>query len=372
MSALTIESIETAIVDLPTWRSHRFKSTTIDHQSYVLARVRTANGAEGIGEAATPGGPWWGGESVETIKAIIDGYLAPTLIGQHASRVDMLLDGMDRVAAGNHFAKACLETALFDVWARTLDVPVHDLLGGLFRESIPVTWALGADDADIVIAEAEDKLAAAEHASFKLKAGAHSPAEDAARMLAVAKALGDRASVRIDLNAAWDEGTSAHWLTKLEAGGVALVEQPVAGWNLDAMSRLAAGLTIPVMVDESLRSVQDAYAVCRHGAGDVFSLKINKLGGMSRTKKTAALAEAVGIPCHGGTSIESSIGTAAAAHVFGAVGNVTYGSELFGPLLLADDIVVRPLTYRRGELSIPTGAGLGVDLDETKLVEYRR
>lgn len=372
MSAWTIESVEAIIVDLPTRRPHKFKSTTMHHQSYVLARVRTADGIEGIGEATTPGGPWWGGESVETIKATIDAYLAPVLLGQPVSRIDLLAEHMDRIAAGNHFAKSCVEIALFDAWGKALGVPVHDLLGGLFRESIPVTWALSAEDADIVIAEAEDKLTTEGHGSFKLKAGAQQPAEDVSRILSVAKALGERASVRIDLNAAWDENTSARWLPKLESGGVDLVEQPVPGWNVEAMSRLATQLTIPIMADESLRSLQDAYTVCRHAAGDIFSLKITKLGGLSRTKKTAAVAEAAGIPCHGGTSIESSIGTAAAAHAYGAIANVTFGSELFGPKLLADDLVEHPLTYEHGELRVPDGPGLGVSLDEAKLATYRR
>lgn len=370
--SLTIQSVETVVVDLPTRRPHTFKSTTIDHQSYLLARVRTDDGVEGIGEATTPGGPWWGGECVETMKAIIDTYLAPVLVGQDASRIDLLLERMDRVAAGNHFAKSCVEIALFDAWGKALGVPVHDLLGGLFRESVPVTWALGAEDADIVIAEAQEKLTVDGHASFKLKMGAADPPVDVDRVLAIAKAMGERASVRVDLNAAWDEITSTRWLPKLEDGGIDLVEQPVAGWNIEAMRRIAARLTIPVMADESVCSVQDAYAVCRHAAGDVFSLKVNKLGGMSRTKKTAAVAESAGVACHGGTSIESSIGTAAAAHVYCAVPNVTYGSELFGPRLLAEDVVTEPLEYRDGTLRVPGGPGLGVTLDEDKLARFRR
>ncbi|RCW45750.1 muconate cycloisomerase [Halopolyspora algeriensis] len=372
MSSLTIQSVDTVIVDLPTRRPHKFKSVTMDYQSYVIARVRTADGIEGIGESTTPGGPWWGGESVETIKATIDTYLAPELIGQQASRIDLLLERMDRIAADNQFAKACVEMALFDAWGKALGVPVHDLLGGLFRESIPVTWALSADDADIVIGEAEEKLTAEGHRSFKLKAGAQRPEEDVSRILSVAKALGDRASVRVDFNAAWDANTAARWLPKLESGGIDLIEQPIPGWNIEAMGRLAAQLTIPIMADESVRSVQDAYTVCRYAAGDIFSLKVNKLGGLSRTKKTAAVAESMGIPCHGGTSIESSIGTAAAAHVYGALPNVTFGSELFGPKLLADDLTEESLVYDKGELQVPDGPGLGVRLDEVKLAEYRR
>ncbi|MGH3950311.1 MAG: muconate cycloisomerase family protein, partial [Pseudonocardiaceae bacterium] len=357
MATVTIASVDTVIVDLPLRRPHKFKSMTTDHQSYLLARVRTTEGIEGIGEAVVPGGPWWGGESVETMKVVIDTYLTPELVGQDASRVEYLMRQLDRVAARNSFAKAAVEMAMFDVWGKALGVPVYQLLGGLYRKSIPVTWALGAEDADIVITEAEEKLAAGLHSSFKLKMGAIDPAEDTARIVAVAKALGDRASVRVDLNAAWDEATSARWLPVLENAGVDLIEQPVPGWNIDAMRRLADKLTIPIMADESLLTSHDALALSRHGAADIFSLKVHKLGGLLGTWKTAAIAEAAGLPCHGGSSIESSIGTAAAAHAYAAIAGVTFGCELFGPLLLAEDIVTESVRYAAGSLWVPHGPG---------------
>ncbi|PRX44618.1 muconate cycloisomerase [Prauserella shujinwangii] len=372
MGELTIEAVDTVLVDLPLRRPHKFKSMSATHQSYLVTRVRTAGGAVGVGEAVVPGGPWWGGESVETMKVVIDTYLTPGLLGEDASRVDYLAHRMDRVAARNSFAKAAVEMALFDAWGRTLGVPVHQLLGGLYRESIPVTWALGAEDADTVLAEAEEKLAAGLHTSFKLKMGATEPGSDTARIASIAKALGDKASVRVDLNAAWDEATSARWLPVLEDAGVDLVEQPVPGWNVPALSRLAERLTIPVMADESLLTANDALRLCQAAAADIFSLKVHKHGGLSATRRVAAVAEAAGLACHGGSSIESSIGTAAAAHAYAAIGAVTFGCELFGPLLLAEDLVREPVRYTDGALLVPSGPGLGVELDEGKLNRFRR
>ncbi len=372
MPGLTIESIETVIVDLPTVRPHKFSVLSIDHQSYVIARLRTADGVEGIGEAVVPGGPWWGGESVESIKATIDTYLAPAVLGAEVTRIEPLLARMDRVAARNAFAKACVEMAAFDAWGRAWGVPVHQLLGGLSRDAVQVTWALGAEEAAVVIDEAEAKLAAGLHSAFKLKMGAAQPRADVDRVLAVVAALGDRAGVRVDLNTAWDELTATRWLPALEQGGVELIEQPVPGWNLGAMRRLSERLTIPVMADESLRDTHDALQIAATQVADVFSLKVHKLGGLSGVKKVAAIAEGAGLACHGGCSIESSIGTAAAAHAYCAVPNVSYGSEIFGPLLLADDLVEEPLDYRDGQLHVPTGPGLGVTLDERKLAKYAR
>lgn len=372
MSRVVVERLDSVIVDLPLRRPHKFKSMSATHQSYLLARVRTTDGVEGVGEAVVPGGPWWGGESVETMKVVVDTYLAPLLAGGDATRVEYLMHQADRVVAGNSFAKAAVEMALFDAWGKSVGLPVYELLGGLYRESIPVTWALGAESAESVVSEAEEKLAGGLHSSFKLKMGAIDPAEDAERIIGVAKALGDKASVRVDLNSAWDEVTSARWLTRLEDAGVDLVEQPLPGWNIEGMARLAERLTIPVMADESLLSTHDALRLVQRGAADIFSLKVHKHGGLLATRKTAAIAEAAGLPCHGGSSIESSLGTAAAAHAYGAIAGVTFGCELFGPMLLAQDITREPVTYTAGGLCVPTGAGLGVTVDEEKVAKFAR
>lgn len=372
MTRLTVESVDTAIVDLPLRRQHRFSSLTIDHQSYVLVRVRTAEGIEGIGEAVVPGGPWWGGESIEGIKVAIDTYLGPCLIGRNATRVESLRHEMDRLVHGNPFAKASVEMALFDAWGKALGVPVYDLFGGLYRETIPVTWALGADDAKVVIDEIEGKLDAGLHASFKLKMGAQEPAQDVARVLDIARVLAERGSLRVDLNCAWDELTSTRWLPELEAGGIELVEQPVPGWNVDALARLSALLRIPIMADESVWSPQDAFRLARAAGADIFALKIPKSGGLTMVRRVADIAAAAGISCHGGTTIESSIGTAASAQLYGALPEVTEGCELFGPLLLADDLVADGLDYRDGQLHVPRGPGLGITLDEDKVRYYTR
>ncbi len=372
MTRLTVESVDTAIIDLPLRRQHRFSSLTIDHQSYVLVRVRTAEGVEGIGEAVVPGGPWWGGESVEGIKVAIDTYLGPCLTGRDATQVESLRREMDRLVHGNPFAKASLEMALFDAWGKALGVPLYDLFGGLYRETIPVTWALGADDAKVVIDEIEGKLDAELHASFKLKMGAQEPARDAARVLDVTRALAERTSLRVDLNCAWDELTSTRWLPELAAGGIELVEQPVPGWNVDALARLSALLQIPIMADESVWSPHDAFRLARAAAADIFALKIPKSGGLTMVRRIADIAAAAGISCHGGTTIESSIGTAASAQLYGALPEVTEGCELFGPLLLADDLVADGLDYRDGQLHVPDGPGIGITLDEDKVRHYTR
>ena len=369
---LAIASIRTTIVDVPTVRRHELSSLSVTAQSYVIVELRLANGAEGIGEAATLGGPRWSEESVESIKATIDTYLAPALIGSPADRFEAARIRMDAAAKRNNAAKAAIESALFDAVGKTLGVPAVQLLGGAVRESFPVLWTLASDDAVQEIEEAEKKLAARLHDTFKVKIGARSPEADIARLRRLAGALAGRASLIVDANQAWDETTAQRCLPVLAELGVRLVEQPLPSWNLAGTARLRARSTVPLMADECVFSAHDMLEVARAGAADVVSLKLVKHGGLLATRDVAAMAAAAGIGLYGGCLLESSIGAAAHLQVFAGLRELAWGCEHFGPQILVDDLVEEPLRFGDFRIHLPAGSGLGVTLDQDKLHRYAR
>ncbi|MEV0032564.1 muconate/chloromuconate family cycloisomerase [Nocardia sp. NPDC050793] len=363
MNELTIESLQTTILDIPLVRPHKFATTSMDRQPLLLVAIRTTGGVVGYGEGVVPGGPWWGGESVETMKAIIDGYIAPVIVGRRVDEITGIMLDIERVVARADFAKAAVDVALHDAWARSLGVPVHTLLGGAFRDSVEVTWALGAAPVDEIVAEAEQKLAQRLHFSFKLKMGALDPAEDTERVAAIAQALRGKAGVRVDINARWDRLTALRYLPRLAEAGVELIEQPTPGEQLEVLAELRQILPVPIMADESVCSPYDAFEVARRRAADVIAVKTTKCGGLARSRVIVAVAQAAGIACHGATSIEGPIGTAASIHFACAQPGINVGSELFGPLLFAEQLLIEPLRYADGRVALPQGPGLGVELD---------
>jgi len=369
---LAIVSIRSTIVDVPTVRRHKLSSLSVTAQSYVVVELRLANGAEGIGEAATLGGPRWSEESVESIKSAVDAYLAPALIGAPANRFEAARTRMEAAAKRNNAAKAAIESALFDAVGKTLGVPAVQFLGGAVRESLPVLWTLASGDPAQEIEEAERKLAARLHNTFKVKIGAQTPEADIARLSSLARALTDRASLIVDANQAWDETTALRYLPVLAEFGVRLVEQPLPAWNLAGMARLRARSTVPLMADECVFSAHDMLDVVRTGAADVVSLKLVKHGGLLATRNVAAVAEAAGIGLYGGCLLESSIGAAAHLQVFGGLRELAWGCEHFGPQILVDDLVEQPLRFADFRIHLPAGPGLGVTLDQQKLRRYAR
>jgi muconate cycloisomerase len=369
---LTIQDIKTTIVDVPTVRKHKLSSLSVTAQSYVVVELRLANGVTGIGEAATLGGPRWSEESVESIKATIDTYLAPALIGSPADRFIAARTRMDEAAKRNNAAKSAIESALFDAVGKTLNVRAVQLLGGVVRDSIPVLWTLASGDPAQEIEEAEKKIAARLHNVFKVKIGAQSSEADMARMRRLAAALEGRATLIVDANQAWDETTALRCLPVLAEIGVTLVEQPLPAWNIQGMARLRTRSTVPLMADECVFSTHDMLDVARAGAADVVSLKLVKHGGLLATRDVAAVAQAAGIGLYGGCLLESSIGAAAHLQVFAGLSDLAWGCEHFGPQILTGDLVTEPLRFQDFHIHLPTGPGLGVTLDPAQLRRYAR
>lgn len=370
---LAVASVETVIVDVPTVRRHKLSQTSVTAQNYVIVRLRLADGAEGIGEAATLGGPRWAEESVEAIKANIDAYLTPAIVGHAADRFEALGRRMDEAAKRNNAAKAAVETALIDAVGHSLGLPAAALLGGRVRDRIPVLWTLASGDPGQETEEAEAKLGARLHRTFKVKLGAQPAEADMARMRHLARALEGRADLIVDANQAWDEPTAVRCLAVLGEIGVKLVEQPVPAWNIAAMARLRARPgTPPLLADECVFDAHDMLAVATAGAADAVSLKLVKHGGMFGTRKVAAVAEAAGVGLYGGCLLESSVGAAAHLQVFSTLRDLQWGCEHFGPQILTEDLVAAPLRFADFHVELPAGPGIGMRLDEAQLRRFAR
>jgi muconate cycloisomerase len=339
-------------------------------QTMMLVRIYAADGSVGIGEGTTIAGLAYGPESPESIKSAIDTYIGPLMLKTSADQVQLTMAMIGKVVKGNRFAKCAVETALMDGWAKRLGVPLSSLLGGRIRDALPVAWTLASGDTERDIAEAARMLDIRRHNVFKLKIGARSVADDVAHVAAVKRALGDRASVRVDVNMAWSELEARRGLAGLVDAGCELAEQPVA--TAAALSRLMGRYPIALMADESLTGPESAFEVACLRAADVFAIKTEQSGGLLAAGRVAAIADAAGIELYGGTMLEGAVGTVAAAQVFATFPSLKWGTELFGPLLQKESILTQPLEYRDFNLELPTGPGLGITLDEDRLNFLRR
>jgi muconate cycloisomerase len=209
------------------------------------------------------------------------------------------------------------------------------------------------------------------HRIFKLKIGSNPILEDVAHVLAIKQALPD-CRITVDVNQAWTELEAMKGISLLQAGDVDLIEQPISMRNKTALKRLTEHFDVPIMADEVVQDPQNAFRLAADHCADVFAVKINQAGGLKAACLIGQMAHLSGIELYGGTMLEGPIGTAASAHVFATYPSLRFDTELFGPLLLTEDILAQPLDYQNFGLSVPTGAGLGIEVDSDKVYHYAK
>jgi muconate cycloisomerase len=370
VSGLKIERVEVIPIRVPNRLPVKLSTVVLEHQDNVIVRVRAA-GFEGIGETQPLHGFQGCAESQATIVPVIRERLAPLLVGQDPTAIERLVRSMEQSVWGNPYAKAAVVDALYDLIARASGLPLYQLLGGLYRERIPVVWTIGIKSRGEMVDEARRALDRG-FRLLKLKVGADSADDDVRTAEAMRAAVGPDIGLRIDANGALGFAHALNLLRRLAACDLELAEQPLAIDDLDGMARLIELTGVPIMPDESLTSPASALRLVQKRAASIFGMKLAKHGGIYFAQRIAAIAQAASIPIYPGGQPGTSVGSATAAHFYAAMWNATLGGDFHvGPAgWLAGDVVRQPLVVKDGYAVVPQGLGIGVELDETLLAKY--
>lgn len=329
----------------------------------VLVRLSTESGAVGWGEA-TPT-PRWTYETTETIVSTLRRYLAPAVIGIPVWNLDALHRAMERaiapgVTSGSPLAKSAIDVAAHDAWGRVLGVPVHQLLGGCRRDRFDLTWMVSVQqptDAARLVAEGLESG----YAMFDAKIGMHGEAGDLALVREARRAAGD-SYVQVDANRGYRLGAALRQARRFEEFNVALFEQPLTGFNLSGYRRLHAASLIPIGIDESLRSVPDLLEYVRADAIGVAVAKVQRNAGLYRSRQLCESAEAAGLELSLSGLTETDLGLAAGLQLAAAFD--INPLQLNGPQYIDTPFLAQRVWQGGGEVRLPQGPGLGVDVDE--------
>lgn len=363
---MKVAAVHTARVSLPVRGDLVVRGArgTHDRSDYLLVRVVTADGAEGYGEVSATA--IWSGEDGATASHVVRDILAPALVGQPL--VPPVLEQlMDRAVAANPFTKAGVSMALWDAQARALGVPLTVLLGGPYRDEVPIKCSLSGDGADLDTAYAA--ASAAGFRSFKVKVGL-GLSGDVARVARARDLVGD-GFLGVDANGGWTRADALRAVRALAPYEVAFVEQPVAPDDLDGL-RAVRALGATVIADESVFGLADLVRVVRADAADVVSVYVGKAGGPARAVEQARVAAAFGVESLIGSNGEFGLGAAAQVHVACAVPALsTFPSDIIGAFYYERDVLARPLDSDGVLVRLPTGPGLGVELAPDVLKEFR-
>jgi L-alanine-DL-glutamate epimerase-like enolase superfamily enzyme len=342
-----------------------------DHHTsdYVIVRVQTDSGLVGLGEATVSA--LWSGETSKSTVAALNDLIGPALVGKDPTRITEARKLMDFLIKLNPFTKSSVEMALWDIAGKALGVPVYQLLGGKLRDTIPTKMMIGAFDLPRVRMLAEQFLGWGVRC-LKVKVGLDL-AGDVARVKTVREVAGPDVAITVDANCGWNVTTARIALAQLRQFNLLLAEQPIAPGDTEAMASLRT-IGIPIMADESVFTLADAWNVLRAHAADIVSVYPGKNGGIAASVEIAHVAQAAGIPCHVGSNLELGVGSAAMLHLACAVPNidsVTYPADILGPHYHEADLLTESLALDPEGARLPAGPGLGVALDGDQLRRFR-
>lgn len=322
----------------------------------LMVRVTATDGTEGFGESREA--VQITGETLASMAAAVRTRLADAAVGLEPGDTEALHQRMARAVAGNSAAKAALEMAAYDLAGRLSGLPVCRLLGGAPGAPIVSSKAISVAPVAKMIDEARREVAKG-FGTLKIKTGVD-PVAELEAIAGIRDAVGPDIAFKLDANQGWTLPEATSFLSRAERFDIQMVEQPLPVWDMAGAAELRRRTPIPVMLDEAIKSPQDALRAIDMAAADYFNLKLLKTGGLRPALDIVALAQAAGLSCQIGT-LDTSIGSAAAVHLVHARRNICF-AEINGPTRLAADIA-SGFSVVDGCAQVTPGPGLGVTVD---------
>jgi L-alanine-DL-glutamate epimerase-like enolase superfamily enzyme len=335
--------------------------------------VHTDEGITGLGEAGFSSMYW------PSVGPIITQTLRPLLLGEDPLLIEHLFARMYRATHGwgrrgfQTYAVSGVEIALWDILGKAAGLPIWRLLGG-FQQSIRAYWAPCLKPAKVIAKECEGAVKAG-FSAIKLRVGLGLE-EDLKIVKTVRKAVGDEVDLMVDANMAYDYRTAVRMAEEFLAFGVKWLEEPIACHSLtqyiEEHARLAAATDMPLAGGESLFTRWEFVEVLNRRAFDVVQPDATSVGGISETRKIAAMASAYNLPCvpHIACSSVAGIGFAANLQVIGSLDNALYVEYDAYDSPIRDELFQEPIRAEKGTVKMPEKPGLGLELNRKAVIKY--
>jgi L-alanine-DL-glutamate epimerase-like enolase superfamily enzyme len=364
---MKITLVETTPLQIPLRRPFKTAKAEQQNASVVIIKLHTDAGIIGIGESDPR--PHITGETVDSVLAAVSGYLTPAVRGMELSAVDdigKICAQMDRVLVSNPSAKAGIDIAAYDALGKWKGVPVHSLLGQKQRETLQ---SCGFSDLGTREEAEEDaeKCKRLGCKNFKIKVG-RNWVTDLERLDAVRLILGTEVDVIADPNQAWSVEQSIEVLKEAKSH-LTVCEQPTPWDDLLGLATIAKDVDVPIIADEAVRSPSDAAILLRLKAADMVNVKHLKSGGLRRASEIAEILQNAGVECMIGSTMETSVSSAASMHLGLACPNLKYFDVAPPTDFLIEDIA-DGLQWNGLEVKPNDRPGLGLELREGILAKY--
>lgn len=357
-----LESLELHVLNIPLTSPFTTSFGTESVREVIVVRAVTDVG-QGWGEIVTMAGPWYSSEYTHGAINVVERWLAPTLLKQPTIAPESIA-GILRPLIGHRMAKAGLELAILDAALRSQGRSFATYLGA-DRDRVPSGVSVGIQDTPQAMVDAVGRYLGEGYQRIKIKIA---PGHDVADATAVREAFG-AIPLQVDANSAYSLA-DAGMLAQLDELDLLLIEQPLAEDDLVDHATLARQLRTPICLDESITSAKACADALALGSAAIINIKAGRVGGYLEAVAIHDLCRDRGVPVWCGGMVETGIGRAANAALaalagFTLPGDVS-GSDRFYPR----DIVTGPARLEDGHVRVPTGPGLGVEVDEEALADF--
>jgi O-succinylbenzoate synthase len=361
-----IERLELRLVKLPLVHFFETSFGRIDDKHFILVRL-DGEGATGYGECVAEQDPYYSSETNDTVWHIIADFVAPRVLGADFAHPRDLFPALKAIR-GHNMAKAAVEMAAWDLFAKQRGEPLSRLLGGAHlgsgsdggqaRDRIASGVSIGIQRSlDELAAKVERELAAG-YRRIKIKI---KPGWDLAAVETVRARFG-AIPLMVDANAAYTLADADH-LAGLDRFDLMMIEQPLDYDDVADHATLQRRLKTPICLDESIKTVGIAREAIAAGACRIINIKPGRVGGFAESIRLHDLCAAEGIPVWHGGMLESGIGRAANVHLstlpnFSLPGDIAASKRYFDPDLIEPPIEVAA----DGTVAVPTAPGIGVTI----------
>lgn len=335
-----------------------------------VIELRTDTGVTGLGEAVVVLGP-----TPEVVVEILR-RMERLVVGEDPGRVEYLTAKILGQGAWHSFRNtaftcwAGIEMACWDAVGKTIGRSVTAMLSGPIRDSAPcMFYVYGSDNLDEMVEYAMDG-ARRGFPTIYVKVGIEEE-RDVELVARIRQTIGPHPKLRVDANEAWSPGTAVRILGRMKPYVIEYAEQPTLMYDLDGLAHVRRASGVAVAANQASWGMFQILELIKRQACDVIMTDPHQEGGILNFKKAAALAEAAGLPIVNHAFSPTTITMHAQLAVIGSSPNFILAGQGHQDLL-ADDVVTRPLSYEGGRMAVPSGPGLGVELDHDKLELYHR
>jgi muconate/chloromuconate cycloisomerase len=364
-----IKDVEAFFVKVPTKVKYKM-SKGGSRRSYmgIIVKITTDEDLIGYGEVfASPG--WYSAEAPDGVLQMINRWFRPLLIKERVLDIERIIDKLDKERMGNNFAKSAVDMALHDLMGKSLGVPTCDLIGGRYHEEFEMVGGMGIEEPK-KMAEMAAEFVNQGHKTIKIKIGEGSLDKDVERVRAVREAIGDSIKLRVDANAWYSRADAIRVIRRIEKYDLDNIEQPLPEWDFEGMAAITAKIDTPIMADESVHDLWDAYRIVKNNVADIIKIKMSKIGGFYKAQQVINLCEAAGVPVVLGNGINTSILGSAELNLACSHKQIVQGGEFVGPAKLKEDLVKEPLVMKDGKYVLRDKPGLGIEIDEDKIKKF--